>query len=47
MAYKIKKKIGRKKATYKVRSAKGITPKGFTFKHYSTKKKAFIFKREK
>jgi hypothetical protein len=45
MAYKIKTK-GRPKANYKVRGVKGITPKGFIFKHYSRKKQAFVFKRE-
>lgn len=31
MTYKIKRKRGRPKNTYKVRSVKGITPKGFIF----------------
>ena len=43
--YKIKTK-GRPKATYKVRSMKGITPKGFVPHRYSRKTKSFVFKRE-
>jgi hypothetical protein len=46
MAYKLKVK-GRPKVTYKIRSMKGITPKGFIPHRYSRKKQAFIFKREK
>ena len=45
MAYKIKGK-GRPKATYKIRSIKGFTPKGFTFHKISKKTKSIVFKRE-
>lgn len=47
MAYKIKKDRGRPKASFKVRSIKGICPKGFIFHKISNKKKAIVFKREK
>lgn len=45
MTYSIKTK-GRPKATYKVRSIKGITPKGFKFHKLSHKTKSVTFKRE-
>ena len=47
MAYKIPKSKGRPKASYKLRSFKGICPKGFAFHKVSNKKKAIVFKREK
>jgi 6-phosphogluconolactonase (cycloisomerase 2 family) len=41
MAYKIKSK-GRPRATFKVRSVKGITPRGFKF--HEIKGKIIVFK---
>jgi len=47
MAYKISKNKGRPRTNFKVRSFKGITPKGFIFHKVSNKRKALVFKREK
>lgn len=45
MAYKIKKKKGRPKASMKVRSIRGLTPKGF--KYVEHKEGKLIFKKKK
>ena len=49
MAYKIKGKKGkgRPKATFKVRSIKGITPKGFDPNSYEIVKDKIIFNKKK
>ena len=41
MAYKIKRTRGRPKEMYKIRSIKGITPKGFAFDKIEGKKIKF------
>jgi len=45
MAYKVKKKKGRPRASFKVRSIKGLTPKGFKF--INKQKGKLIFKKKK
>ncbi len=45
MTYKVKKKKGRPRASFKVRGIKGLTPKGFTF--HKIKKRKIIFKKKK
>jgi hypothetical protein len=48
MAFKIKKlSKGRPKSEYKVRSIKGITPKGFDDKRYKVSGNKIIFRRIK
>lgn len=44
MVYKIKRRKGRPKVSYKIRSIKGITPKGFKF--HKIKKRKIIFKKK-
>lgn len=45
MTFKIKKKKGRPKASFKVRGIKGLTPKGFRF--VKKNKGKLIFKKKK
>lgn len=45
MTFKIKKKKGRPRASFKVRSIKGLTPRGFKF--INKKKGKLIFKKKK
>jgi len=45
MAYKIKKKKGRPRASFKIRGIKGLTPKGYRF--VTKKKGKLIFKKRK
>lgn len=47
MTYKIKsKKKGRPKQSFKMRSIKGMTPKGFELHKIDGKKKKIIFKKK-
>jgi len=46
MAFKIKKSKGRPKSEFKVRSIRGITPKGFNSKDYDVVKGKIIFRRK-
>lgn len=47
MAYKIKSKgKGRPRVSYKVRTIKGFTPRGFEFHKIDEKEKAIIFKKK-
>jgi hypothetical protein len=47
MTYKAKRTRGRPKEIYKIRSIKGITPKGFVFQSISLQDKKIRFERKK